>query len=194
MTTRRTLPILLILLFATTAGALFTLLWLRSEKTPVSVFSSGPTVTNLRRLGELVTTRVHVADVLTAEDQKYRGFWLIKGDALIAVDMLQARVESRNDETHSATVVLPPPRVIQARVDHEKTRTWDVQRKTWNPFKPGDPDLLRDEAMRHAQQLVEFAAGEPDSLSYARKIAETLIPSFFEMVGWQVSVRWSDSP
>jgi hypothetical protein len=161
-----------------------------SSHRPTVVTSFGPTVTELQKLAELVTTKVYVADVLIGESAKYRGSWLIKGDALIAVDMNKAAIVSRDDAMRTAVVRLPAPRVVQPRVDHEKTRTWDVERKTWKPWVPGSPDDLRDEAMRQAQQLVADAAGNEEALEYARRRAEALIPQFYEMVGWKVQVVW----
>ena len=55
-------------------------------------FALGPTVQSLQRLNELVTLKVQVSDVLTAEGHRYRGAWLIKGDALIAVDLDKADI------------------------------------------------------------------------------------------------------
>ncbi len=161
-----------------------------SSHRPTVMASFGPTVTELQKLAELVTTKVYVADVLIGESPKYRGSWLIKGDALIAVDMNKAAVVSRDDDAKTASVRLPVPRVVQPRVDHEKTRTWDVERRTWKPWVPGSPDELRDEAMRQAQQLVTDAAGNEEALQYAKRRAETLIPQFYEMVGWKVQVVW----
>ena len=57
----------------------------------VMVRSSAPTVPQIEKLQELVTLKVHVADVLTGHDEKWYGdvnsVHLIKGDALVAVDL-----------------------------------------------------------------------------------------------------------
>ena len=59
---------------------------------PTAVLSQGPTVERLQRLAHLVTTRVYIADVLVGEGEGCRGAWLIKGDALIGIDLSQAKI------------------------------------------------------------------------------------------------------
>jgi len=154
-----------------------------------SIWSSGPTITHLESLAQLVSTKVYVADVLVAKDDAYRGAWLIKGDALIAIDLARAEVVQSDAIVRTARVRLPLPSVLAARVDHEKTQTWSVEKTSWVPFT-GNPDGLRDEAMRQAQKLVEFAARSDENLEHARNCAESVIRDVYRMVDWQVTVEW----
>ena len=140
------------------AGALLAIAYGPAPKPPaVQVTSQGPTVERLARLMHLVTTRVYIADVLTAEGEGYRGAWLIKGDALIGVNLRQVQITEKDFQTRRATICLPPPEVLQSRVDHERTRTWEVRKTTWVLWG-GDPDSLRDTVMRQGQRLVAAAA------------------------------------
>ena len=167
---------------------------IHSGKTPASqpplIRSTGPTVTQLERIGELTTTRVHVTDVLFAEGEGYRGSWLIKGDALLSCDMSQAKIMKVDAEKRTATIHLPPLRVISARVDHDKTKTWSVEKTSWLPWSGGDQGIVRDTAMFHAQNLVETAAGSERHLSTAKIQAERLIRQMYDFVGWKVDVVW----
>jgi len=156
----------------------------------VAVRSVGPTVTQLESLGELATTRVHVTDVLTADGDGYRGSWLIKGDAVLSCDLSKATIVKSDEETRTATIRLPRMRVTSPRLDHDKTKTWSVEKATWLPWKWGDEDRFRDSAMHHAQRLVETAAGSEANLVPARIQAEHLIRKSYELVGWHVSVEW----
>src|SRR4051794_13115481 len=54
--------------------------------------STGPTTVQLERLRYLVSTRVHVADVLVGESRWLEGSWIIRGDALLGVDMSGAEI------------------------------------------------------------------------------------------------------
>ena len=166
-------------------------LWLgKTQRVPPVVRSTGPTVTQLERIGELTTTRVHVTDVLSAEGEGYRGSWLIKGDALLSCDMSQAKIVNVNAEKRTATIRLPNLRVISARVDHDKTKTWSVEKTTWLPWRWGDQGLVRDTAMFHAQKLVEAAAGSERHLCPAKAQAELLIRQMYDFVEWKVDVEW----
>ena len=95
--------------------------------------SLGPTVSHLERIGELASARIHVTDILMADGEGFRGAWLIKGDALLACDVSRAKSQSLNPAARTATLRLPPLRVTSARVDHTKTKTWSIEKKTWLP-------------------------------------------------------------
>ena len=80
--------------------------------TPPRFSSSGPTIVQLERLQYLVSTRVHVADVLVGESRWLEGSWIIQGDALLAVDMAKAEIKDRNEQAKTAVIVLPRPGVL----------------------------------------------------------------------------------
>jgi hypothetical protein len=159
---------------------------------PVIVHSQGPTIERLERLSHLVVTRVYVADVLVGEGEGCRGAWLIKGDALVGVNLGRARIAEKDEATKEALIVLPPPEVMQPRVDHQRSKTWEVRRETWLPWN-ADQDRLRDEVMLQAQQLVARAAGSNENLQQARTAAATIVKGFFEEVGWEVKVVWEEA-
>ena len=115
--------------------------------------------------------------------------WLVKGDALIAIDLGRAQITEKNEATKQALIVLPSPEVLQPRVDHERTKTWEVRRMVWLPWN-ADADRLRDEVMRQAQQLVAHAAGSNENLQQARTATATIVSAFYEEVGWKVRVTW----
>jgi hypothetical protein len=162
-----------------------------------SFSDTGPMVTHFEKLGQLCTLKLHVADVLKAERNPgswinyVKGAWIVRGDALVGVDMTKASIESKDYATRHAVIVLPPPRLISPRVDHDRTETYDVQHGL---FSAGDADKTRDEAMKRAQQLVEQAAKREldDPLCPARPQAELLIKNFYDAVGWTVEIKWSD--
>jgi len=158
----------------------------------VLVTSSGPTITQIESLGLLTVTRVHVADVLAAEGHSYRGSWLVKGDALLAVDCRKVKLVTRDDNRKSATIQLPAPQVLQPRVNHERTQTWSVEKASWVPFA-GDPDRLRDGAMRHAQRLVEVAAQQPEMQELARENTELIFKNMYRLIGWNLRVEWRET-
>lgn len=100
----------------------------------VVVRSVGPTVKSLEGLNQLVTLKVQIADVITAEGPAFRGCWPVRGDALIACDLSKAEFISRDEVNQVAVLRLPRPRVLSPRVDRERSRTWSVERKTWIPY------------------------------------------------------------
>jgi hypothetical protein len=179
-------------LLAVFAGLLVCLRQFWVQQPPVVVKSQGPTIERLERLSQLVTSRVYVADVLIGEGEGCRGAWLIRGDALLAVPLSKAVITEIDDSAKRATIGLPQPEVLQARVDHERSRTWEVSRMTWLPWN-AHQDRLRDEVMLQAQRLVAQAAGLKDNIEQAKRAAELILRVLFEHLGWQVKVIWQET-
>jgi hypothetical protein len=159
---------------------------------PPVIQSQGPTIDRIQQLSHLVATRVYVSDVLMGEGNGCRGIWLIFGDALIATDLSKAVIVSKDDTAKRATIRLPQPEILQARVDHSagRTRTWEVKSTTWIPWA-ADSDSLRDEVMLHAQRLVAHAAGSRENLDRAKSGTEATIRAFYSELGWNVAVTWA---
>lgn len=147
-------------------------------------------VTQLERIGELAATRVHVTDILTAEGEGHRGSWLVNGDALLSCDLSKAALADIDLEARTATIRMPPLRVIAARVNHDKTKTWSVEKTSWLPWRWGDQGAMRDAAMFHAQQLIETAASSERHLGPARSHTEQLVQRMYQLIDWNVAVEW----
>jgi hypothetical protein len=163
------------------------------RETPPSFSSSGPTIVQLERLQYVVSTRVHVADVLVGESRWLEGSWIIQGDALLAVDMAKAVIKDRNDQAKTSIIVLPKPVVLSARVNHEKTQEWDIKARSWVPLAStllGDRIGMQKQAMLQAQRLVERAAGSDHNKAAARQGVEGTLTEFYRAVGWHIAVQW----
>jgi hypothetical protein len=168
-------------------------LWPPYQAQPIIIQSQGPSIEKLEHLAHLVATRVYVADVLVGEGVGCKGAWLIKGDAVVAVNLGQATIMEKNDGARQATLRLPLPEVLQARVDHARTKTWEVKTTTWIPWT-SNQDALRDAVMQHAQELVAHAAASTENIQQAKAAAESAIRGFYAEVGWTVIVTWASPP
>lgn len=155
--------------------------------------SSSPRITEIQKLGELVVLRVYAADILEDVSDDYKGAWIVRGDALVAVDMKSAQLQSADEETKKLVVLLPQPRVIISRVDHEKTETYDVSKKLWFNIFAGKSDGFRDEALRKAQRIVEQQASQDEVMQQAREQAELMLANMYQFVGWEIDVVWQDT-
>lgn len=192
---RATAALLLTVAGALLATCLFCWHWQRFSvrEAPPAFAHAGPTVQQLERLQYLVSERVHLADVLVGETRWLKGSWIVQGDALIAVDMSQADITAKDDRSRTATICLPTPVVLSARVNHEKTRKWDIRSTSWIPLASlilGNREQLEQEAMREAQQLVERAAAAPEHIELARRDCEIALREFYRQVDWQVQIDW----
>ena len=175
--------------------SLMVLLPMPDRAAEVSVSSGGPTIAQLEQLGQLAVLRIHVADVIEARDEQgwrgnVEGAWLLKGDALLAVDMAAAEIVDKDEQLQTARLMLPPPAVIQSRVDHEQTRTFRFHKGPLISEKRASS--LRDHAMRQAQRVVDRTAHNEESIQQAREITATLLKDFYSITGWEVQVVWED--
>ena len=151
-----------------------------------------PLILGVEKLNELVTLRVRIKRNLSGENNWYKGLWEIEGDALFGADCSQALWSSIDPERKSLTVQLPRPRVIMARVDHEHTGLYDFRSISWNPAQLiwGNPDEIRDEAMKQAQMKLEKEAQSAEYLAQATQQAENNLKHFYTVLGWSLMVEW----
>jgi len=179
-------------LLAVFAGLLVCLRQLNFAQPPITVKSQGPTIEKLERLSHLVSCRITVCDVLTGTGEGCCGAWLIRGDALLAVDLTRAQITEKDEGARKATIVLPQPSILQPRVDHLRTKTWEVRTLAWLPWH-ADQDKLRDAVMLQAQCLVSQAAASKENIDQAKRSAEAILRALFEELGWDVRICWQET-
>lgn len=154
--------------------------------------SGAPRIEEVRRIAKLAVLRVQVADVIEGNTAGATAAVLVKGDADIAVDLDQIQIVDRDDPKRTATLVIPTPRPDRPRVDHNRTKIYEL-RKTGlaliNPFADPRADLLLD-SMRAAQEDVERAVQDAEFIAKAKEQAELLLVGFYKELGWEVTVRW----
>jgi hypothetical protein len=159
-----------------------------------TITSMAPTVEEIESLSELVTNRVYVADILKGTNKDYEGIWAINGDALITIDLSQATISDKDEEAKTATITLPLPKVVSARVDHERTKSGGIKGVGFAPLRnPKNRAKILDDAMQEAQAVVKKAASRPEIIENAKKQAKLNIQILYLKVGWDVDVKWQPS-
>jgi hypothetical protein len=167
------------------------------QQQPVPVFSSvGPTIERLEALQDLAVQKVHVSDVLQYRNG-WTAAWLVKGDGLISIPLKDARIVDVDQEHRTARIMLPQPRVLTARVDHEKTLHYDSKQGVWNKLNVFTGETYPDvnaRAMKEMQRLVEHAVGLRENFDETRQRATLVVKALYLGLDWNVSVDWvSDS-
>ncbi len=192
--TTRTLASTLIIITAA-AGLL---LWAYStgqrDAAPI-IASTAPRIEDIREIAKLAVLEVHVADVIEGRNAGGRALVLVHGDADLAVDWSAIEVAATDAEQRVLTLNLPEPQVERARVDHDRTRVYEVVKTgvaAWNPFADPRPALLED-CMRAAQQSIDRAARDPAFVAQARLRTESLLTAYHQRLGWRTAIRWSGS-
>lgn len=170
---------------------LFVMLFVNSQIEKKFRFFGAPTVEQVKNLGHLAALKVYISDVLEVQGKGIKGAWLIKGDALIGVDMTGMSVEIIDAEAKKARIKLAPPMVMSPRVDHERTKTYDVDKSIFT--SAGAESVIRDDAMKQAQRVIAQVANEQENIDKAKERLDELIKNFYKMVEWDVSIEWVNS-
>ncbi len=156
----------------------------------------GPRIEDIRQIAQLAVLRVRVSDVIEGRNAGGRALVLVYGDADVAVDWQSARLVEVDDAARRLVIELPRPKPQRARVDHERTRVYEVRKiglAAWNPLADPRPALLED-CMRAAQAAIEAAVGRETYVAQARAHTEVLLVEYHRALGWDVEVRWQDQP
>ncbi len=171
-------------------------LWVKKnfvDEQSSTVISMAPTVEEIESLSELVTNRIYVADILKGSNKDYEGLWAINGDALITIDLSQATISDKNEETKTVTITLPLPKVVSARVDHERTLHGGIKGVRFALLRnPKNRAKIVDDAMKEAQAVIEKAANRPEIIDNAKQQAKLNLQMLYLKVGWNVSVKWQE--
>ncbi len=157
-----------------------------------SIVSAGPRIEDVRRIAKLAVLRVQVADVIEGNNGGGRAIVLVKGDADMAIDLDHIQIAAQDETQKTAILTLPLPQPERPRVDHARTRVYELQKMglaAINPFADPRQELLED-CMRAAQQSVAKAVAAPEFVAQAKEQAEVLMRTFYREIGWQVTVRW----
>lgn len=156
-------------------------------------------IEQVRQLGELVTLEVPVSDVQTSTLEGYTGglsvVLLVRGSVLVSTNLDQARLEQVDPAGRTATLILPPPRTLRPRLDHERTQVYRSDRSglwRWFPAS-GAESAAYDLAMRKAQGLLEEAARREELLARARQRTSDVLLPFFDALGWRVTLQWAEA-
>ena len=154
-------------------------------------------ISRITEVAELVTLKVPVSTVITSELAGYLGgvrcVVVVNGDVELGVDLEAARLEDVDPKARTATLILPDPKVRHARLDHERTTVYSLDRQGlwWLVFSNEPARRLVNRAMKQAQAEVESAAQDPGLVEQARRRAEWVLRGAFEVIGWEIDLAWS---
>ena len=192
-------PTLLIAALFTSIGAAATYFAMMPGDTEEEVVvESLPTVERVTEIGELCVLKLKISDMLEAKSSSLKASWFIAGDALISVDLREARIEHLDRDSKQIVLQMPPLHVISPRVDHTKTKSWDIESVCWHDGwfthdKLGKSQRLQQAAMRKAQESIAKSAQAPEFFNDARSSAERLISALYKGTGYTVSFEWPDT-
>ena len=156
--------------------------------------SYGPTVTNIEKMGHLVSLRTNWADILSEDWTWGTGLtqqkiiYVVKGDALLACDVHGAKVLEKDDRNRRAVIQLPAPKVLSPRINHHQSGPYDSS--FW--ITPEKRDAMTQHALEKGQDRIAQAAGCEENIAAAKANARQVLTALWEIQGWNVEVVFDD--
>jgi hypothetical protein len=176
------------------------------EQTP-----SPPPLVTVQEMGKLATLKVSYANIIEFNDRLTQGIpwtqWelrfggtnvllVARGDCLIGTDLQLAKYEKTSTAAKTATLVLPNPRMISARLNHDPTTGgsyfYTVSNSGIVALVPGTENQTKamDRALQKGQSQIEASCAKPDLIAAARKSAEAVLQPTVSATGWNVKIVW----
>jgi hypothetical protein len=153
-------------------------------------------IAKVRQLAALVTLEAPMSDVQVSEIAGLTGslrlVLAVHGDVQVATDLNQARLESVDAEQRTAVLILPRPRPMRPRLDHEKTRVVQIERTgMWRIlWGQAGESALTNQALVAAQRVLGEAAEDEELMKRACSHTEGVLRNFFAALDWDVAVQW----
>jgi len=158
------------------------------------------TTEDIRQLAALATAELQFSDSVAVETRGwFGGLDLLldaRGHALLGTDLDRAVLSDVDPENGTATLTLPPPKLLSVAVNAARTRTAYVSAwGLWSvspAYEPARTRLLQ-RAWQEAENRFRNAAGSAENLQTARRHAEDVLHRFAAAQGWTLTIEWAGS-
>lgn len=195
-----------LLLVALVAGAAAWTFKPASEPPPISL----PLV-SVEEMGALVSLKVNYANVIELNNQVTQDIpgtpWelrfggsrvllIARGECLIGTDLKMAKYERLDIAAKRATLVVPSPKVISARLNHDPktggSSIYEASTKGLVALLPGSEAQTKtiNLALQKGQSDIEASCAKPELIATARKSAEAVLLPTASATGWKVVIAW----
>lgn len=151
------------------------------------------TVEKIEKIGKLELVRMSIRDVV--EQTNKRPFYLpnakavliISGEVFAGIDLEKVKQGDIIDTGNIVRVTLPKPEIILSKVDHKKSKVYDVQ---WGGFSTAE---LVDEAYKAAEiKIIEEATAIGFEETCKNTAKSLLSPLFREIAGKDVEITFKN--
>lgn len=151
------------------------------------VVSEDVMVERITNIGKLELVKYSMKDVIERKELRsflpdQRVLFVAVGEVTGCIDL--TKVTKEDIERHSAdslTIFLPQPEICYVKIDHQKSRVYDVSGAWW----PGDTQNLVEGIYKLAEQRLLENAKEMDLLGKTRENALTIFKPMVENIAAQ---------
>jgi len=114
----------------------------------------------------------------------------------VGVDLKQARYEQLATATQTATLVVPQPSVVSARLNHDPksggSSFYEASTNGVVALLPGTEQQTKamNLALQKAQRDIEASCARPEFIEAARKSAQAVLLPTVSATGWKIALAW----
>ena len=121
---------------------------------------------------------------------------LVHGELELGTDLKLAEFTEVDTEARTVTLRLSEPKVRRARLDHEQTSVYRIDRGgLWKALPSAEPARrVVNQAMVEAQACVKTAGEDSQYVDRARRHTEQVLGQFLQALGWEVKLVWNEKP
>jgi len=169
---------------------------LGGRRAVVPMEATAPVIGKVTQLAELVVLHVPVSKVHVTTLGGYVGsvscVVLVHGELELGTDLKLAKFTEVDTEARTATLTLSEPKVRRARLDHEQTSVYRIDRGGLWKMMPNTEASRRvvNQAMLEAQECIEKAGNGPELIERTRNQTEQVLGQFLTALGWDVRLEW----
>lgn len=171
---------------------------------------AAPALVSVQGMGHLATLRMNYSNVIEFNQRSTQDIpwtdWelrfggtkvllIARGDCVVGTDLRGARYEKEDATARTATLVLPTPTTITARINHEMPNGsyfYAMSSTGLEPMLPNSNSRQKavDSALAKAQQDIARACAAPDIVAAAKSNAEAVLKPTLAVTGWKVALAW----
>ena len=170
-----------------------------------------PPVVSVQEMGTLTTLRVSYANVIefservtqdipwTQWELRFGGtrvLLIARGDCFLGTDLQLAKYEQVQPAEKTATLSLPKPKVLSARLNHDAkaggSYFYTVTNDGVAALLPGTEGQTKamNRALQKGQSEIEATCATPDLLAAAKRSTEAVLQPTVSATGWKIRTVW----
>lgn len=181
---------------------------LKPEQAPVF---TPPALEKVQKIGTLTTLKINYANVIEFNKQavqkvpwtqwkfaygETRVLLVARGVCLIGTDLQSAIYERMNQKNKTGVLVLPNPKVISARLNHDSKTDgsyfYTIDNTGISALVAGTEEQTHaiNQALQKGQRDIEASCAKPNLIATARKNAETVLLPIISATDWNFTIVW----
>jgi hypothetical protein len=170
-----------------------------------------PPIVSVQEMGTLTTLRVNYANVIEFNERVTKDIpwtqWefrfggtrvllIARGECLLGTNLQLANYEHVQSTEKMATLALPNPTVVSARLNHDAkaggSYFYTVTNNGVAAFLPGTEGQTKamNRALQKGQAEIAASCAKPELIEAAKKSAEAVLQPMVSATGWKIKTVW----